>query len=453
MQTPYISNTDDDRRKMLDTIGVKQFEELLEGIPEDLRLKRPLQIPRLSEFELLKEIKEMSTRSREGLICFAGGGVYDQYIPSAVGSIVSRPEFMTAYTPYQPEVAQGTLQVIYEFQTHVCRLTGMDVANASMYDGASAAAESVIIAAAVTKRNKIIVSEAVNPLYREVISTYLGGRNIEFITVPLRDGLTDLNRLEDVIDEKTACVLISQPNFFGLLEDIDAVEKMIHAVGGKLIMQVDMIAQALLKTPGEYGADIVVGEGQPLGISLSFGGPLLGIFAAKKDLVRFMPGRIAARTKDIDGKPGFVLTLQTREQHIRREKATSNICTNQALCATAASVYISLLGKSGLRKVALLSTEKTHRAAERIFSVAGFEPYFGGPFVRECTVKTPVPAQDIILAMLDRGILAGVDAGRWYKGMDDCLIVAATEKRSDAEIDRLVAGLKELTASGVLSRM
>lgn len=453
MQNPYIPNTDDDRRKMLDRIGVKSFEDLLSAIPEKLRFDRPLNIPRLSELELLKEIQEMSSRDREELVCFAGGGVYDHFIPAAVGSIVSRPEFMTAYTPYQPEVAQGTLQVIYEFQTHVCRLLGMDVANASMYDGASAAAEAVIISTAVTKRNKVVIAESVNPLYREVINTYLSGRGVEVVTVPLKNGVTDLGKLEDLVDEQTACILIGQPNFFGMLEEIEPAEKIIHKVGGKLILHVDLIAQAILKTPGEYGADIAVAEGQPLGIPVSFGGPLLGVFAAKKDIVRYMPGRIAARTKDLDGKPGFVLTLQTREQHIRREKATSNICTNQALCATAASVYISLLGKTGLKNVALLSAEKAHNAAQQIFELNGFETYFSGPFVREFAVKTTIPAQDVIQALLERGILAGVDAGRWYKGMEHCLIIAATEKRSETEISRLVAGLKELSTSGVLSRM
>jgi glycine dehydrogenase subunit 1 len=254
MQSPYISNTDDDRKKMLDSIGVKSFEQLLEGIPAPLRLNRPLDIPKLSEVELLKEIQEMSSRSREGLLCFAGGGVYDHFIPAAVATIITRPEFMTAYTPYQPEVAQGTLQVIYEFQTHICRLTGMDVANASMYDGASAAAEAVIISTGVTKRNKIVISEAVNPLYRQVIMTYLQGRELEVVTVPLKDGVTDLARLEDLVDEKTACVLVGQPNFFGLLEEVEAIEKVIHKVGGKLIMAVDLVAQAILKTPGESHA-------------------------------------------------------------------------------------------------------------------------------------------------------------------------------------------------------
>jgi glycine dehydrogenase subunit 1 len=453
MQSPYIPNTDDDRRKMLETIGVSKFETLLEGIPEKLRLNRPLDIPALPEVELLKEIQEMSSRNREGLVCFAGGGVYDHFIPAAVGTIISRPEFMTAYTPYQPEVAQGTLQVIYEFQTHMCRLTGMDVANASMYDGASACAEAVLVSTGITHRNKIVIAASLNPLYREVITTYVQGRDLEVVYAPMKNGVTDLNKLQDIVDEKTACVLIGQPNFFGMLEEIEPVEKAIHAVGGKLIMAVDLVSQAILKTPGEYGADFCVAEGQPMGIPVSFGGPLLGVFAAKKDMVRHMPGRIAARTKDLDGKTGFVLTLQTREQHIRREKATSNICTNQALCAAAASVYLSLLGKNGLKQVALLSMERAHRAAEKISKLDGFEMYFNGPFVREFAIKTPHGATDIILASLEKGILPGVDAGRWYPGMENCLVVALTEKRNETEIDGLVSGLKELKASGVLSRM
>ena len=450
---PYIPNTDDDRRAMLQRIGVKDFEELLSAIPAQLRLNRPLDIPALSEMELLREIEELSRDNREGLVCFAGGGIYDHFIPAAVGTIISRPEFMTAYTPYQSEVSQGTLQVIYEFQTHICRLTGMDVANASLYDGASAAAEATVIATKVTKKNKVVVAETVSPLYREVIDTYLSGRDIKQAQVPMDAGSCDLNRLKDVIDDQTACVLVSQPNFFGLLEDVEAVSEMIHKVGGKLIVSVDPIAQAILKTPAKYGADIVVGEGQPLGLPLSFGGPLLGFFAAKKELVRSMPGRIAGRTTDVDGKTGFVLVLQTREQHIRREKATSNICTNQALCATAASVYLTLLGKTGLKKVALLSAEKAQQTADALFKLEGFKPYFDSPFVREFAVRTPVPARQLILSMVERQILPGVDAGRWYKNMNDCLIVALTEKRTEEEITRLVEGLKELTASGVLSQM
>ncbi len=450
---PYISNTDDDRRRMLDKIGVKDFDELISAIPEKLRLNRPLDIPALSEMELLVEIEQISRKNNCDLVCFAGGGVYDHFVPSAVEALISRPEFMTAYTPYQAEVAQGTLQVIYEFQTHICRLTGMDVANASMYDGATAAAEAVIIAATATGRKKVVLSATVSPLYREVIRTYLAARDIELVTVPLENGVTDITRLADAVDEKTGGVLIAQPNFFGLLEEIEPVSEMAHKAGAKFILAVDPIAQVLLKTPADCGADIVVGEGQPLGMPLSFGGPLLGFFAARKDMIRRLPGRLAACTTDLEGKPGFVLTLQTREQHIRRQKATSNICTNHALCATAATVYLSLMGKTGLKKVALLSAERAQETAEQIFALDGFEPCFKQPFVREFPVKTPCPAGEIVASMVERQVLPGLDAGRWYKELDHCLIVAATEKRKAADIASLVDGLKELTASGVVSHM
>jgi len=450
---PYIPNTDDDRLRMLTRIGVDNVEELFGVIPDGLRLKRPLEIQATPEVELVRELEHMSGNNRGALTCFAGGGVYDHFIPAAVGSIISRPEFMTAYTPYQAEVSQGTLQVIYEFQTHICRLTGLDVANASMYDGATAAAEAVILATNVTKRKKVLVSETVNPLYREVVRTYLSGRDVELVIVDHKNGLTDLDRLTAAIDDKTACVVCAQPNFFGLLEDVEPLAKAVHEAGGKLIMAVDPIAQAILKTPADYDADIAVGEGQPLGLPVSFGGPLLGFFAARKELVRYMPGRIASRTKDVDGREGFVLTLQTREQHIRREKATSNICTNQALCATAASVYMTLLGKMGLEQVALLSAERAQQASRKLFALNGFEPYFAGSFVREFPVKIPGSAQKMILGAIERGILCGVNAGRWFKGLDDCLIVAVTEKRTPEDTDRLADTLKEVAQSGVLSGM
>ncbi|MBI5266855.1 MAG: aminomethyl-transferring glycine dehydrogenase subunit GcvPA [candidate division Zixibacteria bacterium] len=449
----YVSNTPNDRKEMLAKIGVRDFEELLREIPKDLRLNRPLNIPQLSEFELLAEIKAISERNQSDAVCFAGGGNYDHFIPAVVNAVITRPEFMTAYTPYQAEVAQGTLQVIYEYQTHLCRLTGMDVANASLYDGGSACAESTILSINATNRSKIIVGESLNPLYREVIRTYLSPREIEIVTAPMKDGLLDLNRLEDLVDEKTACVIVQQPNFFGLLEDIDRVVAMTHKIGGLVVMSIDPIAQALLKTPAEYGADIAVGEGQPLGIPMSFGGPGLGFFATTKALVRNVPGRLAARTKDLDGKTGFVLTLQTREQHIRREKATSNICTNQALCAAAATVYLSLLGRTGLKRVALLSFERAQSVYQAVSAIEGYEPYFKGAYGREFAVRTPRPASEIIDGMLKRGILAGIDAGRWYRGLDDCLIMAATEKRTASDIARLVDGLKELNTRGVLSRM
>ncbi len=450
---PYVPNTDDDRRRMLERIGVDSFDQLLSGIPPELRLTRPLEIPALSEMELLREIESLATQNRTDLACFAGGGLYDHFIPSAVNTIVSRPEFQTAYTPYQAEVSQGTLQVIYEFQTHICRLTGMDVANASLYDGASATAEAALLCARVTRRSKIIVSETLSPIYRSVIETYLSGKPVELVTLPMAGGVTDQQRLADVVDESTACVIVAQPNFFGVLEDYDAVVEMVHGVGAKFVMAVDPVAQAILKTPGDFGADLAIGEAQPLGLPLSFGGPLLGFFAGRKELVRNMPGRIVGRTKDVDGRTGFVLTLQTREQHIRREKATSNICTNQALCATAATVHLTLMGKTGLKNVALLSAEKAQAAAKGIFALEGFEPYFKGSFVREFAVKTPIPAREVIRAMMEHGILPGINAGRWYPGLDDCLIVAATEKRTSQEIEQLLSGLKELSQSHVLSEM
>jgi len=447
----YTSNTDADRKKMLAKIGVDSFDEVFRDIPEKLRLKRPLNIPALSELEVLAEIERLSLENHPGSICFAGGGVYDHFIPAAVGALAGRPEFVTAYTPYQAEVAQGTLQVIYEFQTHICRLTGMDVANASMYDGATAAAEAALICTGVTGRDRAIVCGTVNPLVREVVEAYVTPREVELVTVPFHEGVTDLKRLAEAIDDRTACVLVSQPNFFGQLEDVDRIGELVHASGGKLIMSVDPVVQALLKTPGEIGADLAVGEGQPLGIPLSFGGPLLGFFSARKELVRSLPGRIAARTKDLEGRTGFVLTLQTREQHIRRQKATSNICTNQALCATMASIYLSLMGRTGLKQVALLSAEKAQATAERISELDGFELYFPGPFVREFALRTPRPAKHLVLGLVQKGILPGVDAGRWYPEMEDCLVVALTEKRTDAEITALVDGLREMSTRGVLS--
>jgi glycine dehydrogenase subunit 1 len=360
---------------------------------------------------------------------------------------------MTAYTPYQPEVAQGTLQVMYEFQTHICRLTGMDVANASMYDGATAAAEAAVMARRATRRKRVVVSETVNPLYRQVLQTYLAGRDMQLVTAPMASGVTDLGSLAEAVDDQTACVIVGQPNFFGQLEDLTGVAETVHSVGGKLVVIVNPIAQAILKTPSECGADIVVGEGQPLGIPMSFGGPLLGFFAARKEMIRSLPGRLVARTTDVDGRDGFVLTLQTREQHIRREKATSNICTNQALCATAASVFMSLLGKTGLKRAALLSAEKAQTVAQRLCELEGFELWFDGPFVHEVAIRTPLPADRVIQELIARSILPGINAGRWYPGFENCLILATTEKRTDQEIDRLVGEMGKLASSHVVSRM
>ncbi len=449
---PFIPNTDNDRRIMMEKIGIADFEDLLAPIPENLRLRDPIKLPApLPEMELLREIKAISLKNKFDMVNFAGGGVYDHFIPAALENLLSRPEFVTAYTPYQAEVAQGTLQVTYEFQTCICRLTGMDVANASMYDGASAVAEAANLSLGKTRRSKIVVTESLNPLYRDVLATYLSGRDIEIVTVPFKNGLTNIEFVGEVIDNNTACLIMSQPNFFGLLEDIDLASELIHKAGGHLILAVDPIAQALIKTPSVYGADIVVGEGQPLGMPLNFGGPLLGFFAVTKELIRSLPGRLAGRTVDADGRPGFVLTLQTREQHIRRDKASSNICTNQALCATAATIYMSLLGKAGLKKVALLSMEKTHQAASKIIDLPGFELLFEGDFIREVAIKTPIPAGELIeKSIAEKSVLPGIDLGRFFPGLDHGLLLVATEKRTDAEIDLLVSTLKSCT-SGVVS--
>jgi len=450
----FLSLTDRDRQAMLARIGVSEIDELLKVIPEELRLKRPLNISAASEMEVLRDLAALAADNRSDLVCFAGGGVYDHFIPAAVGSIISRPEFMTAYTPYQAEVAQGTLQAIYEFQTHICRLTGMEVANASLYDGSTAAAEAVLLACRVTRRSRAVVARTVSPMFRDVIGTYLAGRDIELIEIPMADGRCNPERLADLIDDQAACVLIAQPNFFGLIEEIEPIQKAAHGCGAKLIMAVDPIAQALLKTPGELGADIVIGEGQPLGIPLAFGGPLLGFFAVRKELVRSVPGRIAGRTTDVDGRPGFVLTLQTREQHIRRDKATSNICTNQALCATAATVYLSLMGPEGLKRAALLSAERAQQAARQLTAIKGYELCFPEvPFVREFALHTPKPASEAIAAAIEHGILPGIDAGRWYPELSNCLIVAATEKRTTAEVNKLADVVREISKNDVMSKV
>jgi glycine dehydrogenase subunit 1 len=452
---PYLPITDDDRRRMLRRVGVSSIEELLDVIPEKLRHKEPLEISSLPEMELLTELRHMAREDRKDLVCFAGGGVYDHFIPAAVSAVATRPEFMTAYTPYQPEVAQGTLQVIYEFQTHICRLTGLDVSNASLYDGATAAAEAVILAARATRRDRIVVSDAVNPMYRDVITTYLSGRDMELVTVPSDStGRTDPEQVASEVNDQTAAVLVAQPNFFGMLEEVEALCEKAHEHGAKFIMSVDPVAQAILKTPGEIGADIVVGEGQPLGLPLNFGGPLLGFMAAHRKLIRMMPGRIAGRTRDVEDRPGYVLTLQTREQHIRRDKATSNICTNQALCATMATVYMTLMGRAGLKQVALLSAEKAQKLHQKLTAIEGVEAWFGdAPFVREFALKLPASAREIILDLIDQGILIGVNAGRWYDNMDDCLIVAATEKRTDEQIEQVAQALEERIRSREMSQV
>jgi len=426
---------------MLKRIGVKNFDALIADVPEQARIDKPLDLPpALSEPELEAEIAALASENTP-LVCFAGAGIYDHYTPAAVKTIISRPEFMTAYTPYQAEVAQGTLQVIYEFQTHICRLTGMEVANASMYDGATAAGEAVLTALAKTRRKKVVLAGGLSPLYVDVVKTYAQGFEAEFTQLDKATGVVEFAELDEQIDETCACVVVSQPNFFGLFEDIEPLAEKIHAAGGMLIVVTDPVTLALVTAPGKQGADIVVGEGQPLGIPMSYGGPLVGFFATSKALIRKLPGRLVGRTTDVDGKPGFTLTLQTREQHIKRARATSNICTNQALCATAATVYLSLLGKQGFRRIAELCLERAHYAAEKIEKLEGYELAYTGAFHREFVVTCPRPASEIVSELCQQGILTGVDLGRFYPEMKNHLLIAFTERRSYQQIDALIDAL------------
>lgn len=438
----YIANSEADRQAMLNAIGVKDFEELIRYIPEELRVKGELNLPEpLSELEAIRTMEELAQKNHTG-ISFLGGGAYDHYIPAAVRHILWRSEFYTAYTPYQAEVSQGTLQAIYEYQTMICRLTDMEVANASMYDGGSALAEAVLMAAHHTRKSRVLIPQNINPFYLQIIETYTKDQEIEIVPIPLKDGVIDRNALLNALQEDTAAVVVQNPNFFGLLEDLTGLADRIHEKRALFIHFVDPISLGIVKTPGELGADIVVSEGQPLGNALNFGGPYLGIFAARKSLIRKMPGRIVAMSSDVEGRRAFVTTLQTREQHIRREKATSNICTNSQLCALAALIYTSLMGQSGIRKIAELCVQKSHYLADKISRIDGYRLKYSGPFFKEFVLETPLPPSEIIAAMAKKNIFAGIDLKKLNMG--EGLLVAVTEKRTRAELDKFAALLSEL---------
>ena len=429
---------------MLAAIGVADIQELVNLIiPKKYQFERPLEIPDgLSEFELNGEFNLLSQWNEPAteMLCFLGGGAYDHYIPNAISNLAGRSEFATAYTPYQAEVSQGTLQTIYEFQSMICRLTGMEVANASHYDGASALAEAVLLAARKTKRNKVVIPYGLNPNYLAVVKTYCKPLGIEIVQLQAGNGKIDLAELETVIG--TACaVVVQQPNFFGLIEDGVAVSAIAHQAGALVIASVYPISLALLKPPGEWGADIVTGEGQSLGIPMSLGGPYVGLFACNKDLVRLMPGRLVARAKDSNNNDGFCLTLQTREQHIRREKATSNICTNQALVALQALIYMSLLGPVGLQRVALNSYRGAHYLAKKLKDDYGIAPHFGGEFFNEFVIKLPMTGIEAQTALLEDEFFVGPPLGRWFPDMENCLLVAVTEKRSLEQLDALAESI------------
>ena len=442
---PYIPNTDKDERAMLDVIGVETLDGLFKDIPETLHLNRALDIGKpMSELEVARAIKELArmNKSAETHINFLGVGAYDHYIPSVVTHMAGRSEFYTAYTPYQPEISQGTLQVIFEYQTMIADLTGMDVSNASLYDGASAVAEAAMVACAASKKNKILVSETVHPQTREVLATYAHFKGIDVETIPEKNGVTDFGKLSEILDEETAGVILQNPNFFGNLEELKDVKSRFVNKKTNFILSVDAISLGLFKKPSEYGVDIVIGEGQAFGNTLNFGGPYLGFMATTKKNMRKIPGRVVGQTVDVEGKRAFVLTLQAREQHIRREKATSNICSNQALNALIAAVYLITMGKEGLREVASQSAQKAHYAYEEICKLDRFSPAFDKPFFKEFAVKTDIDPSTVRKALLDAGIMGGYDLGNSYPAYKNILLFAVTEKRTKAEIDKLVEALE-----------
>ena len=441
----FVPHSDADQREMLAKVGVSDIGELYSDVPTELLLGRDLDVPEaLSEWEAMRRVTELAGRNTD-LVCFAGGGMYDHYVPAAVDHIIRRSEFYTAYTPYQPEVAQGTLQVIYEFQTMICELTGMDVANASMYDGPTATAEAAVMARAVTRRSRVLAARSLHPHSRKVTITYLEGLGSKLELLPYgSDGRLDMKALRSVLDDDTAAVIVGYPNFFGGIEDLEPIAEAVQAAGALLVVAADPVMLAVLKSPGACGADIVVAEGQPLGNGPSFGGPVVGLFAATRKLVRKMPGRIVGGTVDMEGRRGYVLTLQTREQQIRREKATSNICTNQGLMALATTVYLSLVGKSGLRQVAETSIQNAHYARRRLID-AGVELIFpDAPVGREFAVRTRDNSQVVLDRGVQAGILAGVSLSRFRSlEVGDGLLLAFTEKRTRDEIDGLVDLLAE----------
>lgn len=448
---PYLPHTPKGIEEMLEAIGIKSVEELFFSIPEAVRLKESLGLSRaLSELELSAQVKSLSQKNSQ-LVSFLGAGFYDHFIPAVVDHLAKRSEFYTAYTPYQAEASQGILQAFFEYQSLICELTGMEVSNASLYDAGSALAEAAILARAATStdatstvassRKTILVSRTVHPEYRKILSTYLGEGVKELTCL---DGLLDLKDLKKNINEETAAVIVQHPNFFGCLEEVDEIEKVVHEKGALFIVSIDPISLGLLKIPGEYKADIVVGEGQSLGSPPYFGGATLGILASREKFIRRLPGRIVGETQDKDGRRGFVLTLQTREQHIRREKATSNICTNQALMALRAVIFLSTLGKEGLHQMAGLCLKKAHYLKDRLAGLRSIKPKFKNPFFKEFVVECSFSPQVLNKKLLKEGMAGGLSLEKFYPELKNCLLICCTEKRTREEIDRFVNCIKNL---------
>lgn len=438
----YISNTNKQQQEMLEAIGVKSVADLFKGIPADFRPASFNIAEGKSEIEVRDHLHALASKNATGLTCFLGAGFYDHYIPSAVDAIISRSEFYTAYTPYQPEVSQGILQAIYEYQTAICKLTGMDVSNASIYEGGTALYEAAMMAARITKRKKIIVCEGVSLIYRTMLRSYTSNLALNFVEVPVSNGIANRERILKEIDSDTAAIILQNPNFFGCIDDFTDISQKAHSAGALTVCSVYPISLGVIKPPSEMGIDIVTGEGQSLGLPLSFGGPYFGFLATTKQHVRQMPGRVVGRTHDKEGRQGFVFTLQTREQHIRREKATSNICTNSTLNTIAAIVYLSLMGKNGLQEVAHLCSNKAGYACQKLKEIDNVKRKFGAPFFNEFVVELPMDAGDAVSMMIEKGFAAGFPLGRYYKGMERCMLVAVTEKRTKEEIGHLKESLE-----------
>ncbi|NMO78429.1 aminomethyl-transferring glycine dehydrogenase subunit GcvPA [Niallia alba] len=445
MKHRYLPMTVQDQKEMLEVIGVSSVEELFSDIPEKVRFQGDYQIkPAKSESALLKELTKLAKKNADAKanVSFLGAGVYDHYSPVIVDHVLSRSEFYTAYTPYQPEISQGELQAIFEFQTMIGELTGMDVANSSMYDGATALAEAGMLSAGTTKRKKILVSSTIHPEAKEVVKTYAKGQYIEVVEVPHKEGITDLDALEAMVDDTVAAVMIQYPNFFGRVELLKDLEAIIHAHKSLFVVSSNPLALGALTPPGKFQADIVVGDAQPFGIPMGFGGPHCGYFAVTSKLMRKVPGRLVGQTLDENGQRGFVLTLQAREQHIRRDKATSNICSNQALNALAASVAMTALGKHGVKEMAIANIQKAHYAKTKLRE-AGFEIIFEGPSFNEFIIKCNSSISAINRALLEIGMIGGYDLGRDFEQLENHMLIAVTELRTKEEIDEFVAEMED----------
>ncbi|NLB19728.1 MAG: aminomethyl-transferring glycine dehydrogenase subunit GcvPA [Clostridium sp.] len=444
---PYLPNTQEDIKEMLETIGMSSVEDLFAHVPEKIMLKRELNLPQAkSEIEVRGIMNKLAQKNSnvDDLTCFLGAGAYDHYIPAVIKPLVTRSEFYTSYTPYQPEISQGTLQSVFEYQAMMCSLTGMDVSNVSMYDGATSAAEAAILASVHTKRKRILVSKTLNPEYQKVLSTYLEFRGVSMDYIEDQEGVTHIEDLEEKLRDDVAGVVVQYPNFFGLVEDIPAMEKLIHENKSLLIMSVDPISLGILKSPGELKADLVVGEGQALGQNLNYGGPVLGFLASTKKLMRKLPGRIVGQTLDRDGKRAFVLTLQAREQHIRREKATSNICSDQTLNSITAAIYMATMGREGIKEVATHSFKKAHYAFISLTRSGKYKPMFNKPFFKEFAVRCPKPVDEINEILRANGILGGFDLKKIKDDYDHGMLIAVTENRTLEEIDHFVKIMEEI---------